>query len=138
MSNGKYSIDCSGESKTQQQFKQDADINNIVRRMALHNQVPATMVAEPIYADISEAPDFQTANNIVLETEQKFFGLPSKVRARFENNPQKLMEFLNKEENRKEAEELNLIPKPKKKPIQAVSSTPEEKGAKKEEAEKAS
>jgi hypothetical protein len=38
--------------------------------------------------------------------------LPAKLRARFDNNPEKFVEYVGKGENREEAIELGLIPRP--------------------------
>jgi len=37
--------------------------------------------------------------------------LPAKMRARFHNDPQELLEFISNEENRAEAEKLGLVAK---------------------------
>lgn len=121
------------ESVTQQQFAEDADINVIVRRFGLTGEVPEDF-RTPKYGDFTHVSDFQTALNTVKEAEEEFMRLPAEVRARFQNNPQELLTFVENKDNRDEAIKLGLIPKPPEKTrdmVQAVDElTAHFKGAK--------
>jgi len=66
----------------------------------------------PMYGDFTGIFDFQTAQNAVIHAKQQFMELPAKLRARFDNSPQKLLEFLDDPENRNEAEFLGLVQAP--------------------------
>lgn len=104
---------CTDPSRTQQQFTDEVNINNIMRDFGITGQLPQNIRA-PIYADFSESiTDFQTAQNIVREAKESFMKLPAKVRERFHNNPQELLEFVHDDANADEATKLGLtIPKP--------------------------
>lgn len=100
---------CSEESLTQQQFLEESDINTIVERFGLNGEMPTSPVV-PQYADFTGVTDFQSAMNAVVQAQANFMELPAKVRARFSNDPQQLLEFLADAGNRKEAEVLGLVP----------------------------
>lgn len=115
-------INCSDDpGKTQQHFKDEVDINTIVERFGLTGELPQ-VVQVPQYADYEGIFDFQTAMNAVRHAQEGFMELPAKLRARFDNDPQKLLTFLGDEENREEAIKLGLVNKPQE---QVVEETPQ-------------
>lgn len=99
-----------GEGKTHQSFKDESDINTIVRRFGVTGQLP--QVTAPRYGDFSEVVDFRTAMDVVVAAEREFMKLPGSLRKRFGNDPQQLLEFVGNDKNRAEAEFLGIIPKP--------------------------
>lgn len=106
-----WGLDCGVESMTQQQFKDECDINTIVARFGLTGQLPDD-VRVPVSGDFTGVVDFQTAMNSVRAAEEAFMELPGALRARFANDPQRLMEFVSDDENMDEARKLGLL-KPK-------------------------
>lgn len=113
-------IACKDPSLTQQQFVEESDINFIADKFGLTGEMPQVLTP-PTYGDFSGIFDFQTANNSIIAANRKFMELPAKLRSRFDNNPQKLIEFLADEGNRKEAEFLGLTQT--KEPDHATGST---------------
>lgn len=119
--------DTGPESKTQQQFKDEVDINTIVERFGVTGEMPEKMNF-PTEQDFSETFDFQTAMNVVIKGKEEFMKMPAKTRARFQNDPQQFMEFMHDEENIAEAIKLGLAtkrekpeePTPKVKPPEPV------------------
>lgn len=111
----RYALECDpAEDQTQQQFKEESDINEIVRRFGLTGELPEDLRV-PQYGDFTEVRDFQTAMNAVRQAEESFMALPAEVRARFANDPQKLLEFMADDANRAEADKLGLLrPAPEK------------------------
>lgn len=110
------------ESLTQQQFAEECDINEIVRRFGLTGQMPENF-RMPVSGDFTGVGDFQSAMNMVVAAREEFMTLPASVREEFGNDPQQLMKFLENEKNRDRAIEMGLIPKPAEKTrdvIQAV------------------
>lgn len=95
-------------TKTQQQFRDEVDINTIVERFGLTGQMPEDFRA-PQYGDFSDVVDFHTAQNAVLAAQDAFMQMPAGMRARFNNNPQNLMEFLADRANLDEARALGLV-----------------------------
>lgn len=100
-----------GESLTKQSFKDECDVNVIVDRVTRGGSVTNLNDKEPIFGDVSTVPEFQHMMNVVSSLQEKFASLDAKIRDRFENDPQKLIAFLNDEKNRDEAESLGLVGK---------------------------
>ena len=102
---------CDDPSLTQQQFKEEADINTIVDRFLKSGVLP-TAVNMPQYVDYEGVFDFQSAMNVVRQADENFMRLDAKVRVRFNNSPQAFLEFFANPENAEEAVRLGLaIPK---------------------------
>lgn len=104
-----------GEDMARQEFKDECDINRIMKRAAKTGLLPVSPVS-PKFGDFSEVGDFQAAQNGVLAAREEFGRLPSDVRKRFANNPALLVEFLADKANREEAIKLGLVEKPKPEP----------------------
>lgn len=108
-------LDCDGsESVTQQQFKDECDINTIVRRFGLTGELPDD-VRMPMSGDFTDAPDFDTAMQLVVQAKEEFMRLPAELRSRFNNDPGRLIAFIEDDGNRDEARKLGLLkPEPEK------------------------
>ena len=78
---------------TQQQFKEECDINVIMERFGATGELP-TNIRQPITADFVEAMTFHEAQNALLAAQESFMELPAQVRARFENDPAQLIEYM--------------------------------------------
>lgn len=98
------------DTKVQQSFKESSKISNIIQRFTDGSM--SQNMGQPRYMDMYDAPTFHEAQNLVASATQAFNSLPAKLRARFQNNPTKLLQFVNDEKNRDEAIELGLVPKP--------------------------
>ena len=98
---------CDDPSLTQQSQAEDADINVLVRRFGLTGQMPES-VRLPVYMDFDEVFDFATAQRAVLAARQQFMQIPADVRSRFDNDPQKFLEFCTNVENLPEMRKLGL------------------------------
>lgn len=96
------------KSKTRQEFKDEADINNIVRRFGLTGELPKN-VRMPTYGDFTGLADFHQAMNAVVAAEESFDRMPADVRARFHNNPAEFVDFCSDEKNADEAKKLGLV-----------------------------
>lgn len=101
-------------SLTKQQFKEDADINNILRKYETQGLLPELMAGEPQYGDFTEVPEYLEALNIVNTAQQQFAALPSEVRDRFGNDPARFLEFTSNPENSEELVKMGLatLPEP--------------------------
>ena len=102
---------CPDPSLAQQNFKDESDINFIVRQFGLTGELPRQTIS-PQYGDFTGVLDYHSAVNAVLAAQDEFMDLPAQMRARFDNDPAKLIDFLGNEENRDEAIKLGLIDKP--------------------------
>lgn len=102
---------CEGPSMTQQQFKEEVDINTIVERFGITGRLPENL-SMPQSGDFTNVTDFHEAMNLVRQAEEEFLKVPAHVRARFNHDPGGLIAFLEEPGNRDEAIALGLIPKP--------------------------
>jgi phage internal scaffolding protein len=94
-----------GPSLTVQSQSEDADLNVMLKRFGVTGKMPE-VVRLPQYGDFSNVRDYQSAMNAIIEAEDNFLELTPEVRARFENNPQKLLDFV---ENPANLAELKAI-----------------------------
>jgi len=100
-------LKCLDPSLTQQQFKEDSDINTIVDRFMKSGVLP-TPANMPQFVDFEGIFDFQTAMNAVRSADENFMRMDAKVRARFNNSPQEFLEFFANADNVEEAIRLGL------------------------------
>lgn len=98
---------CLDPSLTQQQFKDDADINFIVDRFMKTGHLPDP-VSMPQYVDYEGIFDFQSAMNVVRAADENFMRMDAKVRSRFNNSPQEFLDFFANPANADEAVRLGL------------------------------
>jgi len=101
-------LHCEDATLTQQHFKDECDINNILRQFNVTGLLPQAALT-PRYGDFTGISDYQTALNQVIAAEDEFMRLPAELRARFENDPAQLIEFLENSENKDEAIKLGLV-----------------------------
>jgi phage internal scaffolding protein len=104
-------LHCEDVTLTQQHFKDECDINNILRQFNVTGLLPENALS-PRYGDFTGISDYHTALNQVIAAEDEFMRLPAELRARFENDPAQLIEFLENSENKDEAIKLGLVNKP--------------------------
>lgn len=102
-------LDCSVlPSRTKQEFAEEVDINTIVRRFGLTGELP-TNVPQVMVGDFTQVIDFQSAMDLLVRTREMFDAMPADVRTRFDNKPEKFLEFTSDERNRDEAIRLGLV-----------------------------
>jgi phage internal scaffolding protein len=101
-------VACEEPSLAQQQFKDECDINNILRQFNVTGMLPEAPLS-PRYGDFTGIVDYHSALNAVIAAEDGFMALPAELRARFQNDPEQLINFLDNPENKTEAEKLGLV-----------------------------
>lgn len=113
--NGRIRVQTVNNEKTmtQQHFKDDVDINRIMKKLTKTGQLDHTSRTPGFYADVSELGDYHDSLNKVVAANAAFMSLPADVRARFKNDPGSLVEFLKNPDNKEEAKKLGLL-KPSK------------------------
>lgn len=100
-----------GKSRTQQSFVAECDINTIIKRFGKTGLVPVGMRL-PQYGDFSGVVDYQSALHVLMEADKSFSMLPSDIRKRFDNDPQKFVDFAVDPANIAALQDLGLAPKP--------------------------
>lgn len=97
------------DTMTLQNFKEECDINVIMRQFERTGMMNHERQFEGGYGDFTSTPvDFQEACNIVLEAERMFATVPAKVRKRFDNDPAKFLRFVDDPANLDECRQLGL------------------------------
>lgn len=134
-------LDAEGQpmpSRAQKHLGNEADINTIVNKY----QKTGLLVSmgqknSPMsYGDFRNGEDFQSCQNRIIEAQEAFMAMPSKIREYFHNDPAQLFEFLSKEENLEMSYEMGLRVRPPmkkedKKPLSEPESEPAAQPAKK-------
>lgn len=103
-----------GKSLTEQSHRDRVNINKIVAK-ARKGIPPRVQEGPGLYGDFTSGMSFHEMQNRVADARGDFMALPSEVRKRFENDPGKLLDFIADPNNRQEAMELGLLPKPPEK-----------------------
>lgn len=93
---------------TEQSHKNECDVNMIIRKYDKTGLITHTQEFEAKFGDM-RGDDYKTMLDKVVAAREKFDGLPSHVRDRFENSPEKFLRFFEDENNREEAIKLGLI-----------------------------
>ena len=119
-------LECKDPSLAQQHMKDECDINVLVERFGVTGSMPVTPI-EPSYGDFSGVGDYHTALNKIKAADEAFMALPAKIRAKFDHDPNALLNYLQNEENRDEAIQIGLIDgKPVVAPVVSAVETPKE------------
>lgn len=117
-------LTCLDLTRTKQSFKDECDINTIIKRFLKTGQLDLANKLEPRYGDCTGI-EYTSAMQTVAAAKSLFNDLPSEVRSRFANEPALFLDFIQDDKNREEARALGLL-KPIVEPVvtQAVSSSP--------------
>lgn len=113
-------LHCPEPTLTQQSQLEEADINFIFAKFTRTGELPMGAI-QPMYGDFSGITDYGSALRALKDADVAFMQLDAKVRARFDNEPARLLDFLADPSNRAEAVSLGLVvptPTPEPKPAQ--------------------
>lgn len=100
------------EGMTKQSFHDECDINQIMDK-AKNGIVPTHINQnQPMYGDFTQLPSYQGALDTMNHANRLFMKLDSDIRKRFDNDPQKLMDFLHDPKNKEEGIRLGFFEKP--------------------------
>lgn len=97
-----------GPTRTKQAFKDQCDINNILKRYEKTGVLPVADNGTGKYGDFSEVVDYQGALNQVIAAQSAFGGLSAKIRARFSNDPAEFLKFAEDPKNEDALVEMGL------------------------------
>lgn len=97
----------SGESRTKQSFKDECDINVIMRRYQQTGVLDHLAAGGPRYLDVTGL-EYQSAMELVAAARTQFEELPSAVRAHFDNDPAAFLEYM-EDPDPAELAELGLL-----------------------------
>jgi len=104
-------LNCLEPTMAQQQFKDECDINHILKTFGITGEIPQTDL-KPLYGDFTGSLDYHHAQNQLIASQQAFMALDAKTRAYFDNSIANLMDFMENPNNREKAIELGLVNAP--------------------------
>lgn len=107
----KKGIDTGKRLITKQSFKDECDINNIMKKYKNTGMLPEMIKTQPQYGDFSEVSDYMESMNIVLKAQEQFQNLSADVRNRFQNDPAQFLDFANDPKNGEEMVKMGLATK---------------------------
>lgn len=113
-----------GPSRTKQSFKDECDINRILKKYEKTGLLTHTSKYAGRYEDLPSDVDYQASLNAIMQAEEAFFSLPSKLRARFDNDPEGFLAFVQNPANENELVELGLANARPSADLQDVNSSP--------------
>lgn len=107
---------CTGESRTQQHFKDDCDINNILARFlktgTWYSDPSKASGRLPQFGTFDPDFDFRQAQETIVDANRRFMQLPASVRERFGNDPAALLQFVSDPANKEECYKFGFLEKP--------------------------
>ncbi len=101
-------IACEPGSGAKQSFRDECDINNIIRKYQQTGQVNHVALNQGRFADVSEVGSYQDAIQRVRDTHDFFMGLAPGLRAEFDNDAAFFLDFISDPENMDEILEMGL------------------------------
>lgn len=108
-------LTCEDESRTAQSFKDEADINILVRRFGI-GEVPLSGVRAPFYGDFTDLKTPHEMAQALVQAQASFMRLPAAVRAEFDNDPHRFVDFCSDDANYDRICDLGLLaPEPMQK-----------------------
>lgn len=96
-------------TRTKQSFKDEVNVNYIIEKFHSTGLLSWVNTTQHKFEDVSSAQDYQMSVNMILEANDMFDELPANIRKRFDNEPFKLLQFLEDGNNLEEAVALGLI-----------------------------
>lgn len=108
---------------TKQSFKDECDINHIIRNFQKTGVLSHENQRNPEYG-FASAKDFRDSMEIVTKAQQLFEELPSQIRAQFGNSPEAFFDFAQNPDNASKMVEMGLS-KPTKATTQENQENPE-------------
>lgn len=115
----RVSFETTGLSRTKQSFKNECDVNNILKNYNKTGVMPENFNPGE-YRDL-DGTDYQEYMQTVASANSMFEELPSAIRKRFKNDPAQLLSFVHDDKNVAEAHKLGLLRDDYSRPEIAIS-----------------
>jgi len=125
----RYVFKSVGESLTQQHFKDECDVINIIKKHDRNGIIEHVQRGQARYGDFSEVADYREALDLVRDAQSEFMSIPSDIRKKFDNDPGKFYEFVSNPDNKEELISMGFIETPDVvSPSSATTQAPSEAG----------
>lgn len=113
----KVTSDPVGESLTQQHFKEEADVINIIKKHDRTGLIEYVNRSVAQYGDFTEVNEYRESLDKVNAANTAFMEIPAAIRARFNNDAGAFFEFATNPKNLDEMVKLGLAVAPVKEPV---------------------
>lgn len=122
----RVTLDCSNmPSMTKQEFKDECDINTILKQFTLTGMIDHINNSPAQWLDLPDVSDYQASLAVVADAAAAFEALPSKVRDEFGNDPAAFLAAFGDPSKADRLRELGLLnPLPAPSPAPAASPSP--------------
>lgn len=97
------------DSLTQQHFKDECDVNNILARYDAELLLNSASGFSEEFVDLTDQGDYLDSMMKVVRAQEAFEAFPAKFRARFNNSPAEFLAFVDNPENNAEMISLGLL-----------------------------
>lgn len=114
-------LDTGDERRTKQEFKNDVDLPEMMRKLLAGQSVNGARGSAK-YEDFTNVGDYLQCQLALQNAQQQFAELPSRVRDRFKNDPAQLLAFIDDPVNYDEAVDLGIF---EAKPVPTAQETAE-------------
>lgn len=94
---------------TKQSFRDECDINNVMKQFERTGVIDGNNNLHPTYGDFSNVDDYHEAQIKIARATESFDALPVRIRVRFNHDPADLVDFMSDPKNAEEAKDLGLI-----------------------------
>ncbi len=117
------------EALTKQEFKDECDINIIMRRYKKTGDLTHVRDHLGTGGDFSQVNDFQMSLNMLIDAQDQFDRLPAELRKHCDHDPAVFIDWVDNPENLQEAIRLGIFPRdtplPESTPEKAAGPPPE-------------
>ena len=113
-----------GPSLAKQSFKDECDINYIMRKFEKKGVIDHLNNHQGQYGNFIGFEDYHISQNKILAAAEAFASIPSKIRAKFGNDPATFLEFAQNPENLDEMIKIGLAPQKAQEPQPETSPEP--------------
>lgn len=103
-----YGFEFKKPSLTQQQFKAECDVNNILAKYKKSGLLTHINKHQGNFGDFTNVEDYKTSLEKVMKAQESFEHLPSELRNKFQNDPGNLISYLQDPKNDEEAVKYGL------------------------------
>lgn len=102
------SVSAFSKTRTQQNFKEQCDINRIVKQFAGTGELQQRQGTPLTGEDFIGVTDYHTAMNAIRRGDEAFMALDARTRERFDNDPGAFVDFCLDESNLDELRKMGL------------------------------
>lgn len=101
-------LECNDPSRTKQAFQSECDINNIMAKFQKTGLISHNAKHQGDYSTLPESLDYHDSLIAIQAAQDSFNSLPSGIRSKFDNDPEKFLNFVEDHNNQDEMIELGL------------------------------